>query len=198
MLLDALQCSACAVYLPLEQTPQPSRENLGFKGYRGDCLGHLVSTLWECRSLAFQAGTAKNKSLSDSKLNKHKITFSWCLWGSISDRYTDDDKLSASSDRYSHKSIEVTYILLKLTLNLPTNRLFTSSDKTFHWMVVESVQMTDGLKMVNYLRLKTNTSEVSLSWEEWLIRLTWESVWCWTQMTYHLQFICRNPANIKW
>ena len=33
-----------AVYLSTVQTPKPSSENLGLMRYRGDLLGHLVST----------------------------------------------------------------------------------------------------------------------------------------------------------
>ena len=39
-----------AVHLSSVQTPQPSSENLCLIRYCGDLLGHLVSTLWECKS----------------------------------------------------------------------------------------------------------------------------------------------------
>ena len=53
--------------------------------------------------------------------------------------------------------VQETYIFTKLTLNVPTNRPYTSSDQDFHWMVVGSVQMTGRLQMVNYLRSATDT-----------------------------------------
>ena len=53
--------------------------------------------------------------------------------------------------------LEETYLLTKMTINVSTNHPYTLSDQDFHWMVVGSVQMTDRLQMVNYMRPAKNT-----------------------------------------
>ena len=45
-------------------------------------------------------------------------------------------------------SVQETYTLTKLTLNVPTNCPYTTSDSDFHLMVVGFVQITDRLQMV--------------------------------------------------
>ena len=62
-------------------------------------------------SLAFRAGRAKNLSLSDSKLNKHKIVIIWCWWVSTGDWVTADCRLSASSDKHFTKSSLPVYLI---------------------------------------------------------------------------------------
>ena len=45
-----------------------------------------------------------------------------------------------------------TYILKKWTLNVSTNRPYSSSNRDFHLLVVGSAQMKDSSQIVTYLR----------------------------------------------